>query len=338
MTQKQYLSELSRHLRFRFSDSEIGDIISDIKECFEAGTAEGKSEDDICLSLGKPKDAAAAILNEQEWNPAGFAARLLDHYVPALISAFVLGIFFYFGFKHEIVYIRITEIALYAIPLLIWLLLERASLFKSILKYKADPFAFAGSALIFTVGIIYNIFMRSIIITDFNYRIPPLAVSISVLLSASVVMLVISIWKHAPRPFFFAAVIVSALSVYKLIETCHYFVTRFSLEANYSGLYNSYYYDLLFFWGALFLVWSLFRRSSLSLPSAYLSLVTVVEIFYIWQILSKASPSDSDNDLPYYAKNIFDSSSYLIVGGVLAAIMLAMVIIVKHTVSGKDDR
>ncbi|MCH5193235.1 MAG: DUF1700 domain-containing protein [Oscillospiraceae bacterium] len=129
MTQKQYLSELSRHLRFRFSDNEISDIISDMKECFDAGAAEGKSEEDICLSLGAPKDAAASLLGEQKKDPAGFAARVLDHWIPVLISAFVIGTFFYFGFKHEIEYIRITETALYAIPLLVWLLLERASLF-----------------------------------------------------------------------------------------------------------------------------------------------------------------------------------------------------------------
>lgn len=339
MTQKQYLSALGRHLRFRFSESDIEDIISDMKECFEAGIAEGKSEEDICHSLGDPKDAAASLLNEQKKDPAGFAARLLDYWIPVFISAFVIGVFFYFGFKHEIVYIRINEIALYAIPILIWLLLERASLFRSILKYKADLFTFSGSVLIFTSGIILGTFLRSIIITGLNNMVSPLAVplavSISVLIFASMTMLLISIWKYAPRLLFFAAVIVSALSVYRLIQICCYFAAQFSSKVHIYGLYISYYCDLIFFWGGLLLVWSLFRRSSLTLPSAYFSLVTIAEIFYIEQCMSRLDPND-ERSLPFFLDDILNYKSYLI-GGILSAATLVMVIIVKKLGSRRKD-
>ena len=342
MTQKQYLSELSRHLRFRFSDTEIDDIVSDMNEFFEAGAADGKSEDDICLSLGKPKEAAASLLGEQKKDPAGFAARLLDHWVPVFISAFVICIFFYLGLKHEVVYIRTNEIALYAIPLLIWFLLERTSFFKSILKYKADLFTFAGSVLIFVIGIIFNIFIKSLIISGLNNMvsplaaaISPLAVSISVLIFASMVMLMISIWKYAPRPLFYAAVIVSAVSVYKLIQTCCYFVIHFSSEMHIYGLYLSYYCDLMFLWGGLLMAWSLFRRSSLTLPSAYFSMVTIAEIFYIEQCLSRLDPND-ERSLPFLLDDILNYKSYLI-GGILSVSILVMVIIVKKTGSRRKD-
>ncbi|MCH5193236.1 MAG: hypothetical protein J1F11_04690 [Oscillospiraceae bacterium] len=193
--------------------------------------------------------------------------------------------------------------------------------------------------LIFTSGIVLNTFLRSIIIAGLNNMISPLAaplaVSISVLIFASMVMLLISIWKYAPKLLFIAAVIVSALSVYKLIQICHYFAVQFNSEVHIYGLYISYYCDMIFFWGGLLLVWSLFRRSSLTLPSAYFSLVTVAEIFYIAQCMSRLDPND-ERSLPFLLNDILNYKSYLI-GGILSAAMLVMIIIVKKTGSRRKD-
>ncbi|MGN1106033.1 MAG: DUF1700 domain-containing protein, partial [Huintestinicola sp.] len=61
MTKKQYLNSLRNILRFRLSSEELLDIMDDMEECFEAGIAEGKSEEDICKDLGSPKAAAAEL-------------------------------------------------------------------------------------------------------------------------------------------------------------------------------------------------------------------------------------------------------------------------------------
>ena len=163
----------------------------------------------------------------------------------------------------------------------------------------------------------------------------PLAVSISVLICASMVMLMISIWKYAPRPLFFAAVIVSAVSVYKLIQICCYFVIHFSSEMHIYGLYLSYYCDLMFLWGALLLAWSFFRRSSLTLPSAYFSIVTIAEIFYIEQCMSRLDPTD-ERSITFLLNDILGYKTYLI-GSILSAAMLVMVLIVKKTGGRRKD-
>lgn len=61
MTKKQYLNSLRYRLCFKLSSEELMEITDDMEECFEAGIAEGKSEEEICESLGSPKSAAAEL-------------------------------------------------------------------------------------------------------------------------------------------------------------------------------------------------------------------------------------------------------------------------------------
>ena len=95
MTQKQYLDKLRNSLRFRLSEVDIDDILSDMQECFEAGISEGKTEEEICIGLGSPKEAAASLINEQKNSSAGFIARLAEYWLPVVISIAILGGFYY---------------------------------------------------------------------------------------------------------------------------------------------------------------------------------------------------------------------------------------------------
>lgn len=65
MTKKEYIRKLHLCLTFFVSENELNDIISDFEEVFTDSLTDGKSEEQICLSLGSPKDAAANILSER---------------------------------------------------------------------------------------------------------------------------------------------------------------------------------------------------------------------------------------------------------------------------------
>lgn len=65
MTKKEYLKKLRSCLAFVVSENELKDIVSDMEEVFTDSFADGKSEEQICLSLGSPKEAAANILSER---------------------------------------------------------------------------------------------------------------------------------------------------------------------------------------------------------------------------------------------------------------------------------
>lgn len=65
MTQKEYIRKLRLCLSFFVSENELNDIVSDFEEVFSDSMTDGKSEEQICLSLGSPNEAAANILSER---------------------------------------------------------------------------------------------------------------------------------------------------------------------------------------------------------------------------------------------------------------------------------
>lgn len=64
MTRVEYIRQLEFSLSGKLSKREISEILRDYSEYFEAGRAEGKSEEEISVSLGLPSEAAAQILSE----------------------------------------------------------------------------------------------------------------------------------------------------------------------------------------------------------------------------------------------------------------------------------
>ena len=71
MTQKEYIRKLRTRLAFVVSENERNDIIADIEEIFSDSMADGKSEEQICLSLGSPEETAKNILLEKGISSAG---------------------------------------------------------------------------------------------------------------------------------------------------------------------------------------------------------------------------------------------------------------------------
>lgn len=69
MTKDEYIRKLRSKLRFSLSAGEIRDIAGDISEVFADGIADGRSEGEICTSLGSPADAARNILTEHGISP-----------------------------------------------------------------------------------------------------------------------------------------------------------------------------------------------------------------------------------------------------------------------------
>lgn len=86
MTKDEYIRKLRSKLRFSISAGEIRDIAGDISEVFADGIAEGRSEGEICTSLGSPVDAARNILTEHGISPN--TGTLL---AKAVISAMIMA-------------------------------------------------------------------------------------------------------------------------------------------------------------------------------------------------------------------------------------------------------
>lgn len=327
MTQKQYLDKLRNNLRFRLSDMEIDDILSDMRECFEAGISEGKTEEEICLSLGTPKDAAVSLLNEQEKGTSGFIANLMEYWLPVIISIAVIGVFLYMAMDMEIRISRDSNIVFYIVPLILWFLLERTSSFRSIIKYKADFFTFAGSVLTFSAGIICCDFIKKVLIAYDTCRSPAHAIAMTALIFLSLTMLVLSVRKCAPKPFLIVTIILAVPVMCRAIQSCLFFSSVLKASISVVGSYTCYCLEAILGSAVLILIWSLICRNSLTLPALYLSVMMIGYMVYIWQLLSVFDPAY--NYSAEEARCLMDGQNYFIGGAVSACIMLTVIIFVK---------
>lgn len=90
MTKDEYIRKLRSKLRFSLSAGEIRDIAGDISEVFADGIADGRSEGEICTSLGSPADAARNILTEH-----GISPNTGTSLAKAVISAVIMTVALY---------------------------------------------------------------------------------------------------------------------------------------------------------------------------------------------------------------------------------------------------
>jgi len=121
MTKNEYIRKLRSELRFSLSAGEIRDIAGDISEVFADGIAEGRSEREICTSLGSPADAARNILTEH-----GISPNTGRTFTKAVISAVIMGVALYLLWSSPSVGIFAAAV----LPTVILLIIEEGKLSK----------------------------------------------------------------------------------------------------------------------------------------------------------------------------------------------------------------
>lgn len=91
-TEQDYIDALKARLGKRLPPEEVEDILSDYREHFRMGKADGRSEGDLCRSLGDADDVAREITATRLVDKAGESrsARNLSH---AILATLGLGLF-----------------------------------------------------------------------------------------------------------------------------------------------------------------------------------------------------------------------------------------------------
>lgn len=332
MTKKQYLAKLRKQLQFRLSNSEIDDILSDIEECFEAGASEGKSEEEICLSLGAPKTAAASLLNEQTGSER--ITKIMEIWLPIIISAVLFTVYAYCGFMASTDNYRDYVLPImYVLPLIMWVLFERKGFFTALADYKCDFFTFIGSAFMIAAGAACNEIPKRTALQAYdpqNY-----VILTAVFVSAAMIMLSVSLWKNAPK--FFAAVpfIGIFFIVYKSIEYCMLdkgkSIGGKGLDVENANVLIGPCFAMilyiLFACASAFLIWSFIHRNALTIASAYSAMTVTGFMFYWYFTLSALDPAYSHTS--YLFRYVFTGRNYLIWGAVISFAVLIITFAVK---------
>lgn len=332
MTKQQYLSKLRKQLQFRLSNSEIADIISDIEECFDAGAAEGKSEEEICLSLGEPKSAAASLLNEQTGGER--ISKLTEIWLPFLISAGLFAVYTFCGFRVDMDRYDYVLPIMYVLPLIMWVLFERKGFFTALADYKCDFFTFFGNLFMIAAGVAFNeIPKRSIAIGYSNIMngysdLSKYAAIMTVFISVAMILLAVSLWKNAPKPFSAFPLIVIFFIIYNSVRLCSAYSdptdpnSAVDIGMSFRNILN-----IFFICSLAFLIWSFINRNALTIASAYSAMTVTGFMFYWYYTLSALDPTDKNSIA--VLENMCSGRNYIIWGTIVAAAVLVITIIVK---------
>ena len=333
MTKKQYLAKLRKQLQFRVSNNEIDDILSDIEECFEAGAAEGKSEEEICINLGEPKIAAASLLNEQ--SAGNRIEKLAEIWLPILVFAVLFAVYTYCGYNSDTNNYRDYVLPImYVLPLIMWVLCERKGFFTALADYKCDFFTFFGSLCMIAAGAAWNKVPQKTIIVAYEYDgLRKYLIATAFFISLALLLLAVSLFKNAPK--LFAAI--PFVGIFSIIYQCKMLGDAYNIwngdkndiygGAASVGTFFSNILDIFFICATVFLIWSFIHRNALTLASAYSAMTVTGFMFYWYFNLATIDPTSS-NSL-YFIKYITNGRNYLIWGTVISSAVLILTLVVK---------
>lgn len=65
-TKEEFLLQLKRHMKYRFRWKEIYDTLEDFNGFFETGKSEGKTEEELCLEFGSPKEIVNQMVSAEQ--------------------------------------------------------------------------------------------------------------------------------------------------------------------------------------------------------------------------------------------------------------------------------
>lgn len=128
---KVFLKQLKRKLLFRYSKDDINSILNDYDEFFDIEIAQGKTEEDVCISLGDPKGIVANLYQEtppkETLGKSIFSKREVVQNITIFILAFII-IHVIYKLNHGANYMMGELLISYPIIVsLLWFLLKKAS-------------------------------------------------------------------------------------------------------------------------------------------------------------------------------------------------------------------
>lgn len=330
MTKKQYLSSLRSCLRFKFTDTEINDIISDMEECFDSGTAEGKTESEICFELGEPQTAARDISAERNSSRKVLISCLEEYLLPAVccIAAVIAGYFVQRTGK------GVSAAVMCVIPLLVWLVSERKNCLSSIKNGKKDIFLPVGGVMLLCGAAVFNKLPESFLTR--SESLPVWAVTTALLICGAMAMMIISICRYAPKPLIAvpaAGIAMNAIQCFRVTDLYNTY-GRTGYDTLYSESIGGYLHDMLnilIICSAVYLLWSVMMKGAFALPSVYLSAAALWVGFYIEHYYSALDPLAYSEE--FYKADI---SVFIWAGGITAA--LAMLFTASVMLNGRRKK
>lgn len=344
MTRKEYLSKLQSCLCFLLPEKEIADILLDMEECFDAGTAEGRTEEQVCADLGDPKAAAREIAANR-----GTVPKRGKPVVPAIISKCVpyavcvllgAGFFMLTGKKGGSTFMMAVTVLL---PLLVWFILERKRFFTGILAARADGFALAGTFAAFLSAPLSVLFIYSVLtakpsgVLIFSYGSAAVIIIGNILLALSVLKSGMpKLLCIIPAAFVGMAIVTTFLSadsiyiVYRELQRGTELYRSPDVEQYFAeyGRIIRLYLDINIAFCFVCFVWAVINKNAFSVSELYLSVssvFTTLSVRYMMIHLDPAEPYQLGQFTKVFSKpfTITEITAVLVLVAVCAARLIA---------------
>jgi uncharacterized membrane protein len=244
-----YLRQLKKKLRFKFDKDDIDSILNDYNEIFDVETAQGKTEKDVCMSLGNPTIIVQNLYKEMHSKDAlakniflrGDIVRSISFAMICLIIAKAIYSLNYGHGGSMMVELLIFYPVLVS---LLWLVLQRSNRVSTTAIIKNSLMQIKVAHLICLLIVLSLFFVCNNIIVNFrNDKIGNLVVGFLYIFIALLCgMILFGIFKFKRNQIAFYGVVCHALGVLVIIlyyiNVLHSLtnVNLFSIEIMKSGL------------------------------------------------------------------------------------------------------
>lgn len=304
MTQKEYIRKLRARLSFFVTNSELKDIVSDIEEIFLDGVSDGKSEEQICLSLGSPNDAAKTILLERG---VSFLSKSTLIKAMIFVAVTVISMLFLWNSPSDSVFIMPI------IPLGLLLFIENGDLIK--LMEKKSSISGIASCIIPAIGIFLFSSLTHALIGENNEALFPISAAITAATALSLVLSIVSVRVNPYGMITVAVGTVAALCIacFQIYAVLH--ISDGSLPIMSRSQYLNIFIAALFIAAVIIFVFSALRKDKASMFCMYAALGSLMIFSHEKYIISNLYISAE------YAKSLWIECFGIIVFSIIITVI-----------------
>ena len=223
VSRQMYLQQLKKKLRFKFNKDDIDSILDDYNEIFDVETAQGKTEKDVCMSLGDPTIIVQNLYKEMHSKDAlakniflrGDIVRSVSFTMICLIIAKAI---YSLNYGHG--GSMMVELLIFypVLVLLLWLMLKRSNRVPTTAIIKNSLMQIKAAHLICLLIVLSLFFFNNIIVNFRNEKAGVLVVGfLDIFIALLCGMIFFGIFKFKRNQIAFFGVVCHALGVLVII-------------------------------------------------------------------------------------------------------------------------
>ena len=322
MTQKEYIRKLRSGLAFFVSENELNDIVSDFEEVFSDSMTDGKSEEQVCSSLGSPKEAAKNILLEK-----GVKVSTGKTIAKASVFAIITAVSMYFLWNDVCNSVYFIPF----LPLALLIFMENGRLTR--LTEKGISVTGIASCIIPMINLFLFPTLVDLLFWNRLSALLPAAAAITIVTAASLAFAMLSVksnpyGKVIPVMGAAASLCIVILQVYAALGIGRKYYIDIGEDIRiqqiaYRARYINIIVTALFITGIIIFVISAFRRDTSSLPCMYASLGMLILLSRECDILRKLDISSDYKSILYYVPtSLWTTVIYMVILSIIVTVFL----------------